>query len=111
MQQETIFETKTSKVFHYLEFGVLPAIYVLMKKILKFLNYILDKPMNTKITNVFEEQKKQTRKRDFTNLINIDLKELELNILYQEIKKIFKISLEKYLKSENRKSGIEKCHN
>ena len=61
-----------------------------MKKRLTFIKYIFDEPNDTMIRYLFEEQKKETRKGDFINLINIDLKQLELNIRYQEIEKYSK---------------------
>ena len=56
MLQEKLFETKASKVFNYLEFGILPAKYVILKKRMQFLKHILDEPMEAMIRKVFEEQ-------------------------------------------------------
>ena len=45
----------------------------------KFLKYIMDEPMETMKRKVFEEQRKETRKGDFINLISDDLKNLNKN--------------------------------
>ena len=78
-----------------------------MKKRLTFLKYILDEPMDTMIRNVFEEQKKETRKGDFINLIKIDLKELELNIQYKEIEKYSKTVLNNMINQSTEKVALK----
>ena len=72
MLQQKLFDIKSSKVFYYLDLGILPAKYVIMKKRLKFLKYILDEPMETMIRKVFEEQRKETQKGDFINQVSDD---------------------------------------
>ena len=83
--KDKLFGTKSSTVFYYLELGILPAKYVIMRKRLKFLKYIIDEPIETMIRKVFEEQRKETRKGDFVNLFSEDFKQLELKTEFKDI--------------------------
>ena len=69
MLQEQLFGTKSSKVFWYLELGILPAKYMIMRKRLKFLKYIIDEPIETMIRKVFEEQRRGSESRGEENLM------------------------------------------
>ena len=51
-----------SKVFMYLELGVVPVKYVMMEKRLKFLRYILNESMTSMIRRVYDVQKLDSRK-------------------------------------------------
>jgi len=48
---------KGSKVFKHLELGTLPVEFVMKKKRLKFLKYILDENKETMISQVYEKLK------------------------------------------------------
>ena len=63
--KDKLLDSKASTVFYYLEFGMLPVKYVILKKRLKFLKYILDEDINSMIRRVFEEQKKERKKVTF----------------------------------------------
>ena len=62
MLQEKLYETKASKVFNYLELGILPAKYFILKKRMQFLKYILDEPVDTMVRNVFKSRTKNQEK-------------------------------------------------
>lgn len=107
MLQEKLFEIKSSKVFYYLELRILPAKYVIMKKRLKFLKYILDEPMETMITQVFEEQRKETRKGDFINLISDDFEKLELKTKFKEIEQYTKFAWNNLINSKTEHAAFK----
>ena len=113
MLQEILFETKSSKVFYYLEFGILPAKYVIMKKRLKFLKYILDEPMETMIRQVFEENKKDSRKGDLINMITEDLKVLDLGLKEKDIETYTKSAWNKLVNKKIEKAAFDRliCEN
>ena len=73
-------ESSASKVFMMLELGVIPVRFVLMKKRLQFLHYILSEPMDTMLRQVFEALKEDTRNGDVVSLTNRDKIELEIYI-------------------------------
>ena len=60
------------KVFMMLELGVIPVKFVLMKKRMVFLQYILKESTSSMIKQVFEALKLDSRKGDFVNLTNKD---------------------------------------
>ena len=57
-----------STVFLYLELGILPAKFVIMKKRLNFLRYILKEDMGSMIQQVYDALKTESRNGDFVNL-------------------------------------------
>ena len=86
-----------SKVFMYLELGILPVKFVLMKKRLKFLRYILHEDMNSLIRQVYETLKTESRHGDFVDLVKKDIEELKLNLLESDIQNTTKIEWKKYV--------------
>jgi len=77
---------KGSKVFKHLELGTLPLKFVILKKRLKFLKYILDEQEDTMIRQVFDTLKTESKKGDFVDLVTKDMKEINLKVTYEEIK-------------------------
>ena len=62
-----------STSFMYLELGILPARFVIMKKRLNFLRYILIEDMGSMIRQVYEALKTESRNGDFVNLVKKDM--------------------------------------
>ena len=74
--------------FMNLELGILPVRFVLMKKRLTFLHYILNESMEYMISKVFSALKEDSRRGDFVYLTNQDRKELNITLSNEEIKSI-----------------------
>ena len=74
-----------SKVFMYLELGILPVKFVIMEKRLNFLRYILKESMFFMIRQVFETHKTESVKGDFIDLIKKDMEELDIDFTEEEI--------------------------
>ena len=100
--KEKLFESNASKyfLFFYLEFGILPAKYVILKKRLKFLKYVLDEDIESMIRRVYEEQKNESRKGDFSYLTKSDFDELKMKITEDDIRKHTKASWNKLINQE-----------
>jgi hypothetical protein len=79
-----------SKCFRYLELGIIPVKYVIMEKRLQFLKYILDESMNSMISQVYHEQKKDSKKGDFVNMVTKDLAKVEIKMTDDEIRQMSK---------------------
>ena len=60
--KDKLLDSKSSTVFYYLEFGMLPAKYVILKKRLKFLKYILDEDINSMIRRVLKNRKRNVKR-------------------------------------------------
>ena len=86
-----------SKVFMYLELGILPVKIVLMKKTLNFMRYILHEGMSSLIRQVYETLKTESRYGDFVDLVKKDIEELNLNILEPDIQNTIKMDWKKYV--------------
>lgn len=86
-----------SKVFMYLELGILPVKYVIMEKRLKFLRYILNEDMSSMIRQVYETLKLDSRKGDFVYLIKQDMEDLDLELTEEEIQICTKIQWKKFI--------------
>merc|ERR1719319_100521 len=89
--QEKLFSVKASKAFQYLEFGILPAKYVIMGRRLKFWKYILNEGNESMIRQVYEEQKKDSKKGDFNYLIKEDMKEIKLEVEDEHVRNMSKV--------------------
>ena len=62
-----------SNAFMYLELGFLPVKFVLMKKRLTCLRYILNESMDSMMRKFYEELKADSRKGDFVDLVIQDI--------------------------------------
>ena len=79
-----------SKCFRYLELGITPVKYVIMEKRLQFLKYILEESIGSMVSQVYHEQKKESRKGDFFNMVSKDLMEVNITMTDVEIRQISK---------------------
>ena len=63
---QKVLKTKRSCPKHilYLESGIYPARYIIHRKMLNFLKYILDQPTNSLMHRIFEVQQKSPTKGD-----------------------------------------------
>jgi hypothetical protein len=109
-----------SKAFTMLELGIVPIRFILMKKQMLFLLYILKENKESMIYQVFEALNNESRKGDFVNLTNQDRKDLDITLLNSEIEglsylmwkniinKKIKIAALSYLSEENSKKRKNK---
>ena len=88
MLQRSLLSTSgnPSKVFMCLELGIIPVKFVLMKKRMTFLNYILNESITSTIRQVYEELKNDSRKGDFSQLVHKDLKYCNVKMTEEEIR-------------------------
>ena len=78
------------KTFMMLELGILPVKFVIMKKILQFLHYILNENTTSMIRQVFSALEKDSRKGDFISLTNEDKINLDIELHNTEIQTMSK---------------------
>ena len=69
--------SKTAKEAFYLETGLVPMRYVVMKRRLMYLHHILHRPETEIIRKVYDVQKQIQTKNDWFGLVQKDLKKLE----------------------------------
>jgi hypothetical protein len=68
-----------------LELGIIPVRYVIMKKRLNFLHYILKETITSTVRQVYDTLKHDSRKGDFYFLIQKDLRECDIKMTEEEI--------------------------
>ena len=74
----------------YLELGCLPLRQIIREKRLSFLHYILNEDTKSLIHKFFKAQLKKRTNKDWITTIIEDLEELEINLSFEEIRKMKK---------------------
>ena len=82
----------------YLELGCIPFDFIIKSRRLNFLHYILTRPENDLLGNFFEVQSKYPVKNDWVHSVKEDLRELKINLDFNEIKEKSKVSFSKLVK-------------
>ena len=96
-----------SKAFTMLELGLIPVRYILMKKRMLFLQYILKEDKDSMIYNVFKALNEDSRKGDFVDLVNRDRNELKIDLLNEEIEKMSVWMWKKLVNSKVKEAAFE----
>ena len=100
-----------SKCFMKLELGIIPVKFVIMKKRLLFLQYILKENKESMMRKVFDALKQDSRKGDFIHLTNCDRETLNLNFTDFEIENMSKWCWKKILNKEVKKIAFSELLN
>ena len=80
----------TPKEMLYLELGLLPFREIIRKRRLTFLHYILHESKNSMISRVFESQRRNRTAKDWVTTVLSDIKEINLDIKFEDIRKMKK---------------------
>ena len=80
-----------STAFMYLELGILPARFVIMKKRLNFLRYSSKEDMGSMIRQVYDAIKTESRNGDFVDLVKKDIDELDIQLSEKYIQNTTKL--------------------
>ena len=98
---------KVSSVSLFLELGVVNLNYVIMARRLNFLHYILSRPDDELVKQFFDVQVKYPVKNDWVLSVKSDLKTLNINLTFDEIKKETKDYFSKLVKAKVRSGAFE----
>jgi hypothetical protein len=96
-----------SKVFMSLELGVIPVRNVIMAKRLNFLHYILNENTSSIIHQLYEVLKSDSRRGDFYNLVQKDLKKLNINMDDNTIREYSPVQWKKYVRSKVKENVLQ----
>ena len=88
----------SSNAMKYLELGVIPVRFEIMKRKLGFLQYILKQNKESMIYKILKETSENPTKNDFVYTCKKYLKTLDLDLSFEEIEKMTKFSFKKLLK-------------
>ena len=91
-------EANTNNIFKYLELGVIPIRFVIMKRKILFLQYILQQEKSSLIYKVLEATMKNPLKNDFVDTCKKYLQILKMDLSFSEIENLSKWSLKKIVK-------------
>ena len=82
--------SKTAKEAFYLESGLVPIRFVVMKRRIMYLHHILHRPETEMIRKVYEVQKHVQTKNDWFGLVHKDMNYLNINLSDQKIMQLSK---------------------
>ena len=91
---------KTSHVFKYLELGIYPLRFELMKRSIIFLQYILKQDKNSMLYKVLKATLDNPLKNDFVQMCNKYLARLNINLSFEDIGKLSNYRLKKLVKQK-----------
>ena len=92
--------TNSSNAMKYLELGVVPVRFEIMKRKLGFLQYILKQNKDSMIYKILKVTSESSVKNDFVYTCKKYMKTLNLEITFEEIEKMSKFSFKKLLKEK-----------
>ena len=100
-------EANTNNIFKYLELGVIPIRFVIMKRKILFLQYILQQEKSSLIYKVLEATMKNPLKNDFVDTCKKYLQILKIDLSFSEIENLSKWSLKKIVKEKTEMAAFE----
>ena len=92
--------TNSSNAMKYLELGVVPVRFEIMKRKLGFLQYILKQNKDSMIYKILKVTSESSVKNDFVYTCKKYMKTLNFEITFEEIEKMSKFSFKKLLKEK-----------
>ena len=78
-------EANTSNVFKYLELGVYPVRYEIMKRKILFLHYLLQQDKHSMIYKVLESTRQNPLNNDFVKTCNKYLQQLDIHLTFEQL--------------------------
>ena len=100
-------DSNTSNVFRYLELGIYPIRYEIMKRKILFLQYILQQEKNSMMFQVFQASKENPLKNDFIHTCNKYLNHLDIKLTFEEISKLSKYKFKQIVKQKVAEAGFK----
>ena len=100
-------DSNTSNAFKYLELGIVPVRFEIMKRKIGFLQYILKQEKDSMVYQVLQATSEKSVKNDFVFRCKKYLEILKINLSFEEIAKMTKFSLNKLLKEKIRVAAFE----
>ena len=93
-------DSNTSNVLKYLELGVYPVKFEIMKRKILFLQYILKQEESSMMYQVFKATCDQPIKNDFVKTCQKYLESLDINLTFENIREMSEYSFKKMVKQK-----------
>ena len=90
-------------MFKYMELGVYPIRFEIMKRKILFLHYLLQQDKNSMLCEVLQATVEKPTKNDFVKTFKNYLKELNIDLGFEEIGKMSKWCIQKLVKKKRLK--------
>ena len=100
-------EANTSNVFKYLELGIYPIRFEIMKRKIIFLQYILQQEKTSMMYRVFEVTCENPIKNDFVEMCKKYLGVLDINITFDQISTMSTWSFKKLVKQKTHEAAFK----
>ena len=100
-------ESNTSNTFKYLELGIMPVRFEIMKRTIIFLQYILKQEKTTMIHKVFKATCDSPIKKDFVSVCQKYLKDLKIELSFSEIEKMGNWNFKNLVKEKTKLAAFE----
>ena len=97
----------TSNAFKYLELGIVPLRFEIMKRKLSFLQYLLKQEKTSMIFQVFQATSDNPIKNDFVQTCKKYLDELNINLSFEQIQPMSKWKMKKLLNEKISEAGFK----
>ena len=88
-------DANTSNIFKYLELGILPVRFEIIKRKILFLQYILQQEETSMVYQVFKTTCENSIKNDFVKTCEKYLTTLEINLTFSDIQNMSKWKFKK----------------
>ena len=98
--------SKTPVEAMYLELGCIPLEFIIKSRRLNFLHYILTRKENDLLKNFFKVQSKYPVKNDWVHTVKEALRELKINLNFDEIQEQSKFSFSNLVKKQTIKAAF-----
>ena len=99
--------SKTSKIFLYLELGIVPLRFLIMSRRILFLWWIMQEPEESIIYQVLKIQRERPVKGDWCTMVQKDIEILDINLTFEEIKNVTKQELKNFLRKQIEQKAFE----
>ena len=100
-------DANTSNVFKYLELGIFPVRFEIMKRNFLFLHYLLNQDKKSMIYRVLEATKENPSNNDFVKTCLKYLNQLDIQLSFEELAKMSKLSIKKLVKQQTTKAAFK----
>ena len=100
-------DANTSNALKYLDLGVMPIRFEVMKRKLTFLQYILLQDKNSMMYQVLKTTEENPSKNDFVQTCLKYLKTLDIDLTFEQISKMSKQSFKTVLKQKTKISALK----
>ena len=100
-------DSNTSNVFKYLEFGIYPVRFEIMKRKILFLHYLLQQDKHSMIFQVLKATRDNPANNDFVKTCQKYLDKLNIQLTFEELGKMSKWSVKKLVNQKIADAAFE----